>query len=92
MAVTASEALAASTAYVDAYCTDPPAEIRTAAIGLFARWIERYPSDGIVSVNHSDQSVSWAPIAMGSGVMLWGAAALLAPWRRPRGRVIEAAS
>ena len=69
----------------------PPAEIRTAAIGLFARWIERYPSDGIVSVNHSDQSVSWAPIAMGSGVMLSGAAALLAPFRRPRGRVIEAA-
>ena len=92
MAVTAAAALAASTAYVDAYCTDPPAEIRTAAIGLFARWIERYPSDGIVSVNHSDQSVSWAPIAMGSGVMLSGAAALLAPWRRPRARVIEAAS
>ena len=53
VAVTASEALAASTAYVDSYCVDPPAEIRTAAIGLFARWIERYPSDGIVSVNHS---------------------------------------
>ena len=91
MALAAAAALAAATAYVDAYCPAPPAEIRTAAIGLFARWVERYPSDGLVSVNHSDQSVSWQKSEMASGIMLSGAAALLCPWRRPRGRVIETA-
>ena len=88
--LTAAEALAAATEAIDSYCTDPPASIRTAAIGQLANHLQRYPSDGIASVSHSDQTVSWQRSEMASGIMLSGAAALLAPWRRPRGRVIEA--
>ena len=91
MALTETEATAAATAAIDSYCVGSPDAIRTAAIARLTRWIERYPSDGIVSVNHSDQSVSWQKSELASGIMLSGAAALVAPWRRPRGRVIEAA-
>ena len=92
MALTQAEATAAATAAIDAYCVGPPAAIRTAAIDRLARWIARYPADGIATVNHSDQTVSWSKSEMASGIMLSGAAALLSPWRRPRGRVIEAVS
>ena len=91
MALTETEATAAATAAIDSYCVGPPAAIRTAAVARLSHWIARYPADSIASVSHSDQSVSWQKSEMASGIMLSGAAALLAPWRRPRGRVIEAA-
>ena len=91
VAVTETEATAAATAAIDSYCVGSPAAIRTAAIARLSHWIARYPADSIASVSHSDQSVSWQKSEMASGILLSGAAALLSPWRRPRGRVIEAA-
>ena len=91
MAVAAAEALAAATAQVDHYCVGAPDAIKLVAVARLARWIERYPSDGISNVSHSDQNVSWSKSEMASGIMLSGAAALLCQWRRPRGRVIEMA-
>ena len=92
MAVAAAEALAAATAQVDHYCVGAPdRDSQLVAVNRLARWIERYPSDGISNVSHSDQNVSWSKSEMASGIMLSGAAALLCQWRRPRGRVIEMA-
>ena len=92
VALTETEATAAATAAIDSYCVGSPAAIRTAAIARLSHWIARYPADSIASVSHSDQSVSWQKSEMASGILLSGAAALLSPWRRPRGRVIEEAS
>ena len=89
--LTHAEAESAATDAVDNYCVNPPDSIRTAAIGRLTNWIERSPSAGESSINHSDQSVSWQKSDMASGIMLSGSAALLAPWRRPRARLVEAA-
>ena len=88
VALTAAEALAAATALVDDYCADPPADVRTAAIARLSNWIQRAPSDGIASVTHSDQTAAWKSDMSASGMMLSGAAGMVASWRRPRGRVI----
>ena len=92
MALTAAEALAAATAQVDHYCTDPPAAVRTAAIGRLANYLQRYPSDGVSSISHADQTASWQKNELAGALHASGAAALLSAWRRPRGRIIEAAS
>ena len=88
MALTASEAMAAAEALVDDFCTNPPAEVRTAAIVKLAAHYRHFPDDGTTNTQHGDQSGSWKP---SSRAMLdSGASALLAPWRRPRARLVEA--
>ena len=88
VALTSAEALAAAATEVDRYCSDPPADVRLAAIARLANWIERAPSSGIASVTHSDQTAAWKSDISASGIVVSGAAGLLASWRRPRGRVI----
>ena len=89
MALTAAEALAAAGALVDDFCTDPPAEVRIAAIARLSNWLRSSPDDGTTTTTHGDQSGSWKP---SSRAMLdSGASQILAPWRRPRARLIEAA-
>ena len=92
MALTAAEALAAATEAVASYAPDAPAAIRTAAIGRLTDWIERFPADGSTAVGYDGQSLSTMQAGTVDALRASGAAELLAPWRRPRGRVIEAAS
>ena len=88
MALTAAEAEAAAEAMVDDYCTTPPAEVRTAAIARLSEYIRTSPPDGTTATSLGDQSTSWKPssVAMRDS----GASQILAPWRRPRARLIEA--
>ena len=86
--LTAAEALAAATAVVDDYCTAPPATVRTAAIAKLSAHFRSYPDDGVTNAQHGDQSASWKPSSL--AMIDSGAAALLASWRRPRARLIEA--
>ena len=88
MALTAAEALDAAEALVDDYCVLPPAGIRTAAVAQLAEHLRHYPADGTVSTQHGDQSSSWKPSSR--ALLDSGASELLAPWRRPRARLIEA--
>ena len=86
--LTVAEAVVAATAVVGNYCTDPPPDVRAAAISKLASHYRDYPDDGITNTQFSDQSAAWKP---SSRAMLdSGASALLAPWRRPRARLIEA--
>ena len=62
MALTHAEAEAAAEAMVDDFCTDPPAEVRTAAIAKLAdHTFASYPDDGVTNTQFSDQSASWKP-------------------------------
>ena len=88
MALSAAEAMAAAEALVDDFCTDPPAEIRTAAIAKLAAHLRDYPDDATTSTSFSDQSASWKPSSR--AMFDSGASQVLAPWRRPRARLIEA--
>ena len=90
MALTHAEAEAAAEALIDNYCTDPPAEVRTAAIAKLAEHLRSYPSDGLTNTQFGDQGASWktsSPAMFDSG-----ASQILAPWRRPRARLVEASS
>lgn len=88
VALTAAEARAAAEALVDNFCTDPPAHVRTAAVVKLAAHLRSYPDDGITATSFGDQSSSWKPA---SQVMLdSGASQILAAWRRPRARLVEA--
>ena len=88
MALTAAEAMAAAEALVDDFCTNPPSEVRTAAIAKLAEHFRGFPSDGTVAGQHGDQSASWKPSSQ--AMLDSGASELLAPWRRPRARLVEA--
>ena len=88
MALTAAESMAAAEALVDDYCVLPPAEIRTAAIAKLSAHLRHYPADGTTNTQHGDQSSSWKPSSR--ALLDSGASELLAPWRRPRARLVEA--
>ena len=88
VALTATEAMAAAEALVDDYCVAPPSDVRIAAIARLASHLRVYPDDGTTSTQHGDQSASWKPLA--TAMIDSGASALLASWRRPRARLIEA--
>ena len=90
MALTHAEAEAAAEAMVDDFCTDPPAEVRTAAIAKLISHLRNYPDDGVTNTQFSDQSASWKPSSR--ALLDSGASQLLAPWRRPRARLVEASS
>ena len=87
MALTAAEARAAAEALIDSYCTDPPADVRTAAIAKLAAHLRDYPDDAVVSVSFGDQASSWKPSSR--ALLDSGASHILAAWRRPRARLIE---
>ena len=88
VALTATEAMAAAEALVDDYCVAPPSDVRIAAIARLASHLRVYPDDGTTSTQHGDQSASWKPLA--TAMIDSGASALLASWRHPRARLIEA--
>ena len=86
--LTATEAMDAAEKLVDDYCVQPPAEIRIAAIAKLAEHLRSYPSDGLTNTQFGDQGASWKPSSR--ALLDSGASALLASWRRPRARLIEA--
>ena len=89
MAVSAAHAQAAATAIVDNHAPGAPAAVRTAAVELLATTIKAGPE--IAGAAFADQKVDYHNLGPAL-IRRCGAASMLAPWRRPRGRVIEAAS
>ena len=89
MALTLQKATDAATAIVDHHAPGAPAAVRAAAIALLATSIRTGPE--IAGVHFADQQVDYQNYGPGL-IRRCGAASMLAPWRRPRGRVIEAAS
>ena len=89
MALTGAERTAAATAIVANFAPGAPGDVRTAAVDLVERSIENDPL--VSGVQFADQQVDYAT-AGPSIIRRCGAASILAPWRRPRARVIEAAS
>ncbi len=88
MAVTEAQAQAASTAIVNNYAPDAPGDVQTAAIELLVKSIRSDPL--VASVGFADQKVDYAGLGANL-IRRCGASSILAPWRRPRARVIEAA-
>ena len=89
MALTLQKATDAATAIVDNHAPGAPAAVRTAAVELLAKTIKAGPE--IAGAAFADQKVDYHNLGPGL-IRRCGAASMLAPWRRPRGRVIEAAS
>ena len=89
MAVTLAQATAAATAIVNHHAPGAPPDVKNAAVELLAASIRTGPE--IASVEFSDQKIDYQNYGPGL-IRRCGAASMLAPWRRPRGRVIEAAS
>ena len=89
MALTAQQRLQAAAAMVDNYAPGAPAEVRTAAVEMVAQSIDDVPYDN--ETHFADQQVSTHNLGPAI-IRRCGAASILAPWRRPRARVIEGAS
>ena len=89
MALTLTQATAAATTIITNYAPGAPADVRTAAVELLTKTIKAGPE--IASAEFADQKVDYHNL--GSALIRRsGASSMLAPWRRPRARVIKAAS
>ena len=86
MALTAAQRTAAATAIVADYAPAAPAAVRTAAVDLVESSIKQSPL--VESVQFSDQQTEWANLGP-TIIRRCGAASILAPWRRPRARILE---
>ena len=93
MAVTLTTAQrAAVDAEIERYAPGAPVDLRSTAAELVAAHLEAIDT-AHESVGFGSQSVgSFAPSMVSAVFRASGATALLASWRRPRARVIEAAS
>ena len=79
-------------AEVERYAPGAPADLRSTAAELVAAHLESIDT-AHESIGFGSQSVgSFAPNLVSAVFRQSGATALLASWRRPRARVIEAAS
>ena len=92
MAVITTAQRAALSAEVLRYAPGAPAELVAVAADLVIAHVQALPATE-KAVRFADQDVEyWAPGQMAAVIRMSGAAALLASWRRPRARAIEAAS
>ena len=66
-----------------------PADVRTVALARLSTWLQQFPDDGVIQSTLGGQSSTYAP-AVTSALRGSGAAEVLAPWRRPRARALEA--
>ncbi len=89
MAVSESDARAAAVEIVTNYAPGAPADVRTAAVAMLVDSMLDPPYEN--DVQFDDQQVSTHNLGP-AHIRRSGAASLLAPWRRPRARVIEGAS
>ena len=87
MALTDAEWTAAATAAVNRYAPDAPPDVRAAAVEMVTTVL---PEMSAQTASFADQSVTSFPGV--DAIRRSGASGLLAPWRRPRARVIEAAT
>ena len=87
--LTRAQAAAAAVLMVDHYAPDAPAAVRTAASSMVEQSILDAPYDD--ETRFSDQVTTTHNLGPNI-IRRCGASSILAPWRRPRARVIEAAS
>ena len=88
MALTEAQARAAAVELVLNHAPGAPPDVRTAAVELLVKSIRSDPL--VASVEFADQKVDYASLGANL-IRRCGASSILAPWRRPRARVIEAA-
>ncbi len=88
MALTEAQADAAANEIIDNYAPGAPADVRTAAKAMLSATIRNGPE--IAGVQFADQQVDYHNLGP-TLIRRCGATSMLAPWRRPRARVIEAA-
>ena len=87
--MTEAQARTAASAIVSNYAPGAPEDVRTAAVELLIDSLRDLPYDN--ETRFEDQVVSTHN--MGANLIRrCGASSILAPWRRPRARVIEGAS
>ena len=89
MALSDAQARTAASAIVSNYAPEAPADVRTAAVEMVELSMRDTPYDA--DTQYDDQRVSTHNLGANI-IRRCGAASILAPWRRPRARVIEAAS
>ena len=89
MAVTQAQAREASIVIVDNYAPDAPANVRAAAAAMVEQSMLDTPYDD--EIGYDDQRTKTHNFGA-SHIRRCGASSILAPWRRPRARVIEAAT
>ena len=89
MAVTAAQARAAAVEMVTDFAPAAPADVRTAAVEMVVDSLLDPPYES--DVQFADQQASTHNLGANI-IRRCGASSILAPWRRPRARVIEGAS
>ena len=89
MALTEAERQKAATMIVANYAPSAPAEVQRAAVDMVAESLRDPPYEN--EVHFADQQVSTHNLGP-SIIRRCGASSILAPWRRPRARIIEGAS
>ena len=87
--MTEAQAQAAASAIVSNYAPEAPADVRTAAVELMIDSLRDLPYDN--DTQFDDQQTSTHNLGTNL-IRRCGASSILAPWRRPRARVIEGAS
>lgn len=87
--LTRAQAAAAAVLVVDHYAPGAPADVRAACASMVEQSIIDTPYDN--ETHFADQQTSTHNLGPNI-IRRCGAASILAPWRRPRARVIEAAS
>ena len=87
--LTRAQAAAAAVTMVDTFAPDAPAEVRSAAASMCEQSILDAPYDN--DTHFSDQQTSTHNLGS-NHLKRSGASSILAPWRRPRARVIEEAA
>ena len=87
--LTRAQAAAAAVLMVDNYCPEAPRDVKTAAASMVEQSILDTPYDD--ETVFADQRTTTHNLGA-SIIRRCGASSILAQWRRPRARVIEAAS
>ena len=87
--MTEAQARTAASAIVSNYAPDAPADVQTAAVELLIDSLRDLPYEN--DTHFADQQVSTHNLGANL-IQRCGASSILAPWRRPRARVIEAAA
>ena len=87
--MTDAQARTAASTIVSNYAPEAPADVRTAAVDLMVDSIRDLPY--VQSTQFDDQKVDEHNLGPNL-IRRCGASSILAPWRRPRARVIEGAA
>lgn len=79
----------AAAALVEAHAPGAPQAVKDEAVIRCAAWMKSSPPNELFAISTGGDDMAFRPLASRNALRASGAAGLLAPWRKPRSRVLE---